>query len=80
MLIGNQGHQYHMIKNGNGKVKIAVLYEKVEKIEKWVDNADVNHFPSLERRLDGIEQKIAYWSGGIVAAGAIIQLILKYLT
>ena len=67
------------MKNGNGKIKIAVLYEKVEKIEKWVDNANVNHFPSIEHRFDKLENKMAYYSGGIVVAFTVIELILRYL-
>ena len=52
--------------------------EKVEKIERWINTADVNHFPSIEKRFDGIEQKMAYYSGIIVVAFTLIELILRY--
>lgn len=63
--------------NEQQNIKLAVIQEKVSKIEKWIDNADVNHFPSIEKRFDKLDKKLAYWSGGIVVAGAVIQLILK---
>ena len=58
---------------------MAVISEKVSKIEAWVNNADINHFPSIEKRFDKIETKMAYYSGGIVAIVSVIQLILKWL-
>ena len=59
-------------------IEIAIIKEKVSKIESWIDNADTNHFPTIEKRFDKIENKIAYWVGGIVAISALLQVILKY--
>ena len=62
------------------KIDIAILKEKVSKIEAWVDNAEANHFPTIERRFDALERKGAYLAGGIAAFGAIFQLMLKYFS
>lgn len=59
-------------------IELAIIKEKVFKIENWIDNADSNHFPTIEKRFDRIEQKIAYWVGGIGALTGLLQLILKY--
>lgn len=59
-------------------IEIAIIKEKVSKIESWIDNADTNHFPTIEKRFDKIENKIAYWVGGIGAISALLQVILKY--
>ena len=56
--------------------KIAVICEKVNKIEAWIDNADKNHFPTIERRFDSIERKLAYYSGGIIVAVWVIEKFL----
>ena len=58
-------------------VSIAVIEEKVGKIELWIDNADRNHFPTIEKRFDGLEKKLAYWGGAVAAFGAIVQVIIK---
>ena len=60
-------------------ISIAIIEEKVGKIETWIENADTNHFPTIEKRFDGIEKKLAYWSGGIVVASAIVQTIMNKL-
>ena len=64
-------------------VSIAVIEEKVSKLEKWVNVADTNHFPtitkqfnSVEKRFDRIEKRIAYFSGAIVV---ITWLLEKFL-
>jgi len=62
------------------KVDIAILKEKGSKIEAWVDNAEANHFPTIERRFDALERKGAYLAGGIAMFGALFQLILKYFS
>ena len=63
--------------NEKQNIDIAVIKEKVNKIERWIDNADMNHFPTIEKRFDRLDRKLAYWSGGVVVAGALIQVILK---
>lgn len=65
--------------NGKHATDIAVLKDQVQVVRRWIENADVNHFPTIERRFDGIEKKLAYYSGTIVAASATVQLVIKYL-
>ena len=58
-------------------ISIAVIEEKVGKIETWIKEADTNHFPTIEKRFDSLDRKLAYWSGGITATISIIQYLLK---
>lgn len=57
------------------KVDIAILTEKVSRIEEKLALYERNHFPAIEARFDSIERKLAFAGGGL----AILQLILKYL-
>lgn len=60
------------------KIDVAVLQEKIGKIEETISMYETNHFPTIERRFDSIERKIAYWSGGIAIALGFLQIILKF--
>ena len=61
--------------NEKQNLEIAIIKEKVGKIEEKVNYYDQNHFPSIEKRFDRIEKKLAYYSGAIVVASAIIQFL-----
>lgn len=60
-------------------IEIAIIKEKVNKLEVWADNVDNNHFPSIEKRFDGVELKIARWGGGIAALVVLVPLLVKFL-
>jgi len=67
-----------MTKKGEEKqnIEIAVIREKITKVEKWIDNADVNHFPTIDKRFNDIEKKLAMWSGAIIILGILIPKLL----
>lgn len=48
------------------------------RIENLMKTADTNN-ARLNERVARVELKIAYWSGGIFVAGAIVQVLLKKL-
>ena len=63
----------------NRDIKIAVIQEKVNNIEAWQNNADINHFPTIEKRFDGVELKIARWGGGIAVLVILVPLLIKFI-
>lgn len=60
-------------------IDLAIVKEKVLKIEKWIDNADINHFPTINRRFNSIEKQIAYWSGGLAVIIVLTGILIKLL-
>ena len=68
------------MKNGiKTKVDIAVLQEQIEKIDERVDRIENNHLPHLQEKLESIEKKIAYYSGGLFVGITLLELIIKFL-
>ena len=67
-----------MENNNQQNIDIAILKEKVSKIEERLDMYETNHFPSIERRFDVLEKKLAYWGGGLGASLAILQIVLSF--
>ena len=61
------------------KSDVEVLKSQIADIRQWQQSADENHFPSIERRFDKIETKIAYWSGGLAVLITGLQIIFKYI-
>ena len=59
------------------KIDIAVLNEKVEKIETQVNLIVNNHIPHLETEIDKVKIQQAYWAGGITVAVSLINYFLK---
>ena len=60
-------------------MKKDVLEEKIKNIEKAIDKYERNHFPSIMKRLNKIERKQAYWSGGLVVIIPIASYFLNKL-
>lgn len=66
------------MKNGIGqRVDIAVLQEKIGKIDADVSKILNNHLPHIEGRLNIIDKKMAYYSGGLAIAVFLIEWFLK---
>ena len=63
--------------NNKQDITIAVLSEKVDRIEATLVNYDTNHFPSIEKRFNGIENKLAYYAGGITIVGAVANILIS---
>lgn len=55
--------------------EIGALQSDVKGLKKSVDTILTNHLPHIEKRLDKLEQKLAYWAGAIMA----LTVILKYI-
>ena len=72
--------------NEKQNIGLAILTEKVTKVEAWVDNADENHFPtiaenfvSVEKRFDKLDKQLAWYSGSIATLVFVIEFILRIL-
>ena len=61
------------------KIDIALLKQSFDNIERVITKYETNHFPTIERRFDSLENKIAYWSGGLALLVVVMGLLLKYL-
>lgn len=72
-----------MNQNNNNKFYRDQTWEQINlrfnHLEKKVDQILNNHLPHLDRRIDKVEQKLAYWSGGIVVAVTVAQWLLNRL-
>ena len=60
------------------KVDIAVLKDQVERLDERVDRIENNHLPHIHEQLDGIEKKLAYYSGGLFVGITILELIIRF--
>ena len=60
------------------KVDIAVIKEKVEQHDGFINEMRENHLPHIYNRLVKIETKMAWYAGAIVAIGSVIQLAITY--
>ena len=58
-------------------IDLALLKDDVRDLKKWAENADKNHFPSIERRFNRIETRLAGWGGGIAVLVILIPMLLK---
>ena len=68
------------MKNGTKiKIDLAVLQDRVNSIDSRLGKIEENHLPHIHETLNKIETKIAYYSGGVVVAGVLLQLLMKYL-
>lgn len=61
-------------------ISIAVIEEKVAKIEAWQLNADANHFPTIEKRFDALDRKLTRISSVGTTIFIVFELLLKYLS
>ena len=66
------------------ETEIAVLKEQLKYVVESIDSIKENHLPHIYNRLEKlderfgkIETRIAYYSGGIVVAMALLQFIFK---
>lgn len=67
-------------------IDIAVLKNDVASIKKTIENYEKNHFPTINSKLERMEEKhddlrvmVAYWTGGATALLAVLQIALKFL-
>lgn len=68
----------HSTENGlQSKLDIAVLKEKVDQHDEFIDKILNNHLPHIQARLTKIEVKMAWYAGAIVAATAVIQVLIS---
>lgn len=66
------------MKNGTKqKIDIAVLHERVERIDAAVDKILTNHLPHLEEKVDAIERKMAYYAGAVAVLVVVANYLLK---
>lgn len=61
------------------EIDIAILIEKVSKVEAWIIEADINHFPTIEKRFDKVELKLAFWGGGLGVLTVVTPILIKIL-
>lgn len=59
---------------------IAVLQTKVETIDANVNTVMTNHLPHIYERLGGIENKLAYYSGGLAIISVLVPILIKIFT
>lgn len=60
------------------KINVAVLEERVNDVCTDLKEIKENHLPHIYARLGKIENKLAWWAGGIVAATALLDYIFRY--
>ncbi len=63
-----------------------VIIKELKDIRESIENLKTNHIAHLNQRIDlvderirKIENKIAYWGGGIASGIAIIEIVFKIL-
>lgn len=61
------------------EVDIAVLKSQVKELQNSVDRILNNHLPHLQDKLDKIETKIAYYSGGLAVLTIVVPIIINLL-
>ena len=54
--------------------------QKVETLTKDISDIKINHLPHIYKRLDKMEQRMAYYIGGIGAIMVLADLVLRFLT
>ena len=65
--------------NNHNKIDIAVLDNRVKTTEKFIEDMQKNHLPHLYEGLNSIQQKMAYWAGGIMVLIVLSQILVKFL-
>ena len=60
-------------------IKTDRLNTQLEEIKAELLNIKDNHLKHLEDKINGVELKIAYWSGGIAVILIVFNLILKFV-
>ena len=64
----------------NGKaIQIAVLQTQMNAIQADVTSIKENHLPHIYNRMGKLENKMAYYSGGIVIAGVLADYIIRVI-
>ena len=70
----------HTIENGvQNKIDIAVLKEKVDQHDEFIDKILNNHLPHIQKRLNSIEVKMAWYAGAIVVMGIAAQVVIQII-
>ena len=60
-------------------IDIAVLQEKMDTTEGFIEDMKTNHLPHIYNRLNSIDTKQAYYAGGLAVFLILVQLVFKYL-
>jgi len=60
------------------KINVAVLQERVDKVEDWIEKMENNHLPHIYDKLSSIERKMSYWGGAIAVLLGILQVALAF--
>ena len=64
----------------NGKaVQIAVLQTQMNAMQADVTSIKENHLPHIYDKMGKLENKMAYYSGGIVIAGVLADYIIRVI-
>lgn len=66
-----------MTKDNN--TDIAVIKEQVSEVKRWINNADRNHFPTIEKRFNRIEIRLALYAGGLAVLTFLAPFIIDNL-
>ena len=59
------------------KIDVAVLKTELEAIKNRLEKIENNHLPHIEARLNSIERKVAYYSGGIAILVLLSQIFFS---
>ena len=60
-------------------INIAVLQEKVNEMNKFIDDIHKNHLPHIYSRLNKIDTRMAYYAGGLAVLMVLLQFIVPML-
>lgn len=64
-------------KTEQNSIDIAVLKTKVDGVQDDVKTIMTNHLPHIQAKLDTIDKKLAYWTGGMAAIVSAVQILIK---
>lgn len=67
------------MKTNNQKVAIAVLQEKIEEIDQKLSRVLDNHLPHIYEKLEAVDKRNAYFSGGIAVLIIMLEIILRFI-
>ena len=60
----------------DSEVDIAVLDTRVKSVESFVEDMNKNHLPHIYEKLHKIDNRLAYYAGGIAVLIIIINLVI----
>ena len=68
-----------MVEDNCGKTDIAVLKERVNKVEEFVDDIRGNHLPHIYEAINDLKVNMAYYVGGGTAIIIAVQFIVALM-